>query len=109
MIYLKRLEKSIVPHAMHSPFVKQMLNSWSITNKIILQDWKDLVTVVLKPGPQLLSRTSEEMRIGPMNNEVRIEVLKSPKTNFLEKMIMQMFKNNLYVITIRLLYGVQYL
>ena len=30
-----------------------MLNSWSTSNRIIPQDWRDLVTAVLEPGPQL--------------------------------------------------------
>ena len=43
----------IAPYGMHSLFVKQMLNSWSICKRIIPKDWIDLVKSVLKPGPQL--------------------------------------------------------
>ena len=43
----------MVPYDMHSPFVKQMLNSWSVCNRIIPKDWIELVEGVLGPGPQL--------------------------------------------------------
>lgn len=38
---------------MHSPFVKQLLNSWSSCNRIIPKDWRDLVKTVLEPASQL--------------------------------------------------------
>lgn len=31
-----------IPYDMHSPYVKQVLNSWAGRNRIILQEWKDL-------------------------------------------------------------------
>lgn len=31
-----------IPYDMHSPYVKQVLNSWAGHNRIILQEWKDL-------------------------------------------------------------------
>ena len=48
---LKRFKKATVSYGMHSPFVKQMLNSWTTWNRIISQDWKDLVTAVLEAAP----------------------------------------------------------
>ena len=50
-------EEVMVSYGMCSPFVKQVLNSWSTCNRIIPQDWRDLVTAVLEPGPQLQWRT----------------------------------------------------
>jgi hypothetical protein len=31
---------------MHSPYVKQIQNNWATQNRIILQDWKGLVTAI---------------------------------------------------------------
>lgn len=42
---------------MYLPFGKQMLNSWTTTNRIMPQDWGDEVTAALKPGPQLKWKT----------------------------------------------------
>lgn len=28
MLYLKRLKEAVVPYGMHTPFMKQMLDSW---------------------------------------------------------------------------------
>jgi hypothetical protein len=35
---------------MHFPFVKQILTSWAIKNRIIPQDWKDMARGILKPA-----------------------------------------------------------
>ena len=43
----------IVSYGMHSPIVKQMLNSLSVCNRFIPKDWIDLVKAVLEPGSQL--------------------------------------------------------
>ena len=58
---------------MHSPFVKQMLNSWSVCNRIIPKDWIDLVKGVLEPGPHLQCRTwfREEAKIIEQQNKAR--------------------------------------
>jgi hypothetical protein len=37
----KKTEETVTNYGVHSPFVKQILNSWAIQNKIIPQDWKD--------------------------------------------------------------------
>ncbi|KAL6040241.1 hypothetical protein STEG23_020317 [Scotinomys teguina] len=65
MLDLKRFKEAIVNYGIHSPFVKQMLNSWSTCNRIVPQDWKDLVTAVLEPGAQLqwLAWLREESRV----------------------------------------------
>ena len=47
----KRYEAG-VSYGVHSPFVKQMLNSWATRNRIIPQGWKDIVAAVLEAGPQ---------------------------------------------------------
>ena len=49
MLDLSRFNEVIVSYGMHSLFVKQMLNSWSTCNRIISQDWRDLITAVLEP------------------------------------------------------------
>ena len=53
MLYLRRFKEVIVSYGTHSPFVKQMLNLWSICNTIIPKDWKELVEAVLEPSPQM--------------------------------------------------------
>ena len=52
-VRFKEIQEAIVSYGRHSPFVKQMLNSWSIYNRIIPKDWIELVKAVLEPGPQL--------------------------------------------------------
>ena len=42
---------------MHSPFVKQMLNLWSICNRSLPKDRTELVNGVLEPSLQLQWRT----------------------------------------------------
>ena len=53
MLGLRRFKKAIVSYGTHSPFVRQMLNLWSVCNRIIPEDWTELVKDVLEPGPQL--------------------------------------------------------
>ena len=53
MLDSRRFKKAIVSYGMHLPFVKQILNSWSVCNRIIPKHWIDLVKGVLEPGPQL--------------------------------------------------------
>ena len=53
MSNLKRFKEMVISYGIDSTFVKQMLNSWITWNRIIPQDWKDLVTAVLEAGPQL--------------------------------------------------------
>ena len=49
---LRRFKEVIVSYVMFSPFVKQMLNSWSVCNNIIPKDWIELAKGLLDPGPQ---------------------------------------------------------
>ena len=53
MLDSRRFKEAIISYGMNSPFVKQMLNPWSPCNRIIPQDWRDLVTAVLEPSLQL--------------------------------------------------------
>lgn len=76
MIDLRKFNEAIVKNGMYSAFVQQMLNSCLVTTRIVPQNWKNLVTTVLEPGPQL----QWKMRLGPLNTEEGLEVLKSPKT-----------------------------
>ena len=53
LLDLKRFKETIASSGMHLPFVKQMFSSWSDCNRIIPNDWKDLVNGVLETGTQL--------------------------------------------------------
>ena len=53
ILNLRRFKEVIVSYGIHLPFVKQMLNSWLVCNRIIPKDWIELVKGVLEPGPQL--------------------------------------------------------
>ena len=53
LLDLKRFKEAIVLNGMHSTFLKQMLNSWSVCYRIISNDWKDLVNGVLETETQL--------------------------------------------------------
>ena len=66
MLDLRRFKEVIVSYGMYSPFAEKMLNLWSTCNRIISQNWKDLVIAVLDPGPQLQWRTcwKDEARAG---------------------------------------------
>lgn len=33
---------------MHSPYMRWIINSWTMLNRIILQDWKDLMTAIFE-------------------------------------------------------------
>ena len=52
MLDLRRFKEAIVSYGMLLPFVKQILNLWSVCNRIIPKDWIDLVKGVLESGPQ---------------------------------------------------------
>ena len=58
---------------MFSSFVKQVLNLWSVCNRIIPKDWIDLVKRILEPGPQLQCRTwfREEAKIIEQQNKTK--------------------------------------
>jgi hypothetical protein len=50
MIDLKHFKDAMLSYEMHLPYLKQILN-WITQNRIIPQDWKGLVTVVLETHP----------------------------------------------------------
>ena len=50
---LKKIKKNVTNFKMHSPFVKQILTSWAIKNRIIPQDWKDTAKAILEPTSYL--------------------------------------------------------
>ena len=52
-IRFKEIQEAIISYGMYSPFMKQMLNLWSVCNRIISNDWKDFVNGVLHTNPQL--------------------------------------------------------
>jgi hypothetical protein len=48
MLELRKFKENVINFGMHSLFVKQILISWAIKNRIFPQDWKDVTfTVVL--------------------------------------------------------------
>lgn len=53
ILYFRRSVEDVVSNVMHSPYGKQILNSWATQNRITPQAWKDLVSVTLEVGPQL--------------------------------------------------------
>ena len=85
---LRRLKEATTSYGMHSLFVKQMLNAWSASRRIIPQDWRDLVTAILEPGPQLQWRTwnkNDAKIVGQRNTSRGTEI---SSLNFLEREIM---------------------
>lgn len=50
MSNLKHFKESVVSYSMHSPFVKQILSNWVTPDRIIPEDWKRLMSVVLEAG-----------------------------------------------------------
>ena len=73
MLDLRRFEEAVI-HSVHSLYFKQMLNSWATQNRIIPQDWKDLVTAILETGPLLQWKTwwREETRVMEQWNGAKI-------------------------------------
>lgn len=53
MLALKHVKEAMVLYGLHSPFVKEMLNNWATQHGVIPQDWKGLVSAVLKAGQWL--------------------------------------------------------
>ncbi|KAL6088532.1 hypothetical protein STEG23_005682 [Scotinomys teguina] len=49
----KNMKEAIVTDGIHSTYVKQMLNSWSTSNRIIPDDWHQLTSAVLEYSQQL--------------------------------------------------------
>ena len=54
MSYLKEIKQAILSYGLHIPFVREMVKAWASRNKIIPHNWLQLVSPVLKDGPQLL-------------------------------------------------------
>lgn len=53
LLYLGKFKEAVVSYGIQSAFVKQMLNTWSVCNRIIPTSWIDLVKAALEPAPQL--------------------------------------------------------
>ncbi|KAL6048139.1 hypothetical protein STEG23_029582 [Scotinomys teguina] len=60
----KNMKEAIVTYGIHSTYVKQMLNSWSTSNRIFPDDWHQLTSAVLEYSQQLQWKSwlSEEAR-----------------------------------------------
>jgi hypothetical protein len=53
MIGLKNFKEPVASHTVHLPYVKQILSNWATQNKIILQDWKEVVIAVVDADQKL--------------------------------------------------------
>ena len=53
MLDLRRFKEARVLYGMHSTFVRQVLNLWSVCNRIIPKPCIELVKGALEPSPQL--------------------------------------------------------
>ena len=62
---LRNFKESVTNFGMQSPFVKQILTSLVIKNRIIPQDWKDMAKAILEPMSHLqwFSWWREEVKI----------------------------------------------
>ena len=51
--YLRYFKEAMISYGVHSPYVKQILNNWATQNRIILQDWKEVVIAVVDADQKL--------------------------------------------------------
>ena len=70
---LRRVKEATVLYGIHSPFVKQLLNSWSTCHQITPKDWLDMATAVLEAGPlmQFKAWLREEAKVIEQRNRAR--------------------------------------
>ena len=50
---MKEIKQAVVSYGMHSPHVRELVNTWASRNKVTPHDWLQLVSAVLDHGPQL--------------------------------------------------------
>jgi hypothetical protein len=50
---LKKFKETVITYGLHSPYVRKILNNWTTQNHVIPKDWKDLMSAILEPVPQL--------------------------------------------------------
>ena len=64
LLDLRTFKESVINFGMHFPFVKQILTSWTIKNRLIPQDWEDMARTILQPAThfQWFSWWREEAR-----------------------------------------------
>ena len=53
MLDLKHFKGAFVLCGSNSPFVKEMLSNWATQHRVIPQEWKGLVSVMLETGQRL--------------------------------------------------------
>lgn len=46
-------KEAVVVYGLQSPFVKEMLSNWATQHRVIPQEWKGLVSVMLETGQRL--------------------------------------------------------
>ena len=70
---LWRVKEAIVSYGIHSPFIRQLLNSWSTCHQVTPKDWLDMATEVLETGPliQWKSWWREEAKMIEQRNSAR--------------------------------------
>jgi hypothetical protein len=52
VLELRKFKENVTNFGMHSSFVKKFLTSWAIDNRIVPQDWKDMIAkAILEPVP----------------------------------------------------------
>ncbi|WP_139776735.1 gag protein, partial [Oceanospirillum multiglobuliferum] len=49
----KKIKEAVVTYGIQSTYVKQMLNSWSTSHRIIPDDWHQVISAVLEYSQQL--------------------------------------------------------
>ncbi|XP_052576061.1 limb region 1 protein homolog isoform X1 [Peromyscus californicus insignis] len=49
----KNIKEAVVTYGIHSTYIRQMLNSWSTSHRIIPDDWHQLISAVLEYSQQL--------------------------------------------------------
>ena len=50
---LKGIKEAVVSYGMHSPYVKQLMESWAMNNRVTPKDWEQLISAVLENTSQL--------------------------------------------------------
>lgn len=53
IIDLTHFKEARISYGKHLPFVKQIPNFWATQNRVIPQDWKELVIAILNTSPKL--------------------------------------------------------
>ena len=80
--------------------MKQMLNLWSVCNRIIPKEWIELVKADLEPDPQYNGVVGSEKRLRLLKR-IKLKVEKSSTIKFLVEEIMLLYEGKMYMMTTR--------